>query len=148
MGGIYLATALIMPKPNVGDMIGPALFPIIVGISSILCGIFLCRNDKKCSDKKLVNWGFVTERGIWIKIIITVALGILYGMYLDEVGYMVTTSIFMLLVSMLINKGRFVQNVLLSVGFAVISYGVFALALSLSLPRGPLESMIDLIVYR
>ena len=43
---------------------------------------------------------------------------------------------------MMINRGRFVQNVLIAVLFPAVTYGAFAIALQLSLPRGIIENML------
>ncbi len=44
--------------------------------------------------------------------------------------------------TMLINRGRFIQNILLSLLFPVVTYAAFAVALQLSLPRGIIENML------
>jgi len=57
-------------------------------------------------------------------------------------GYMIATALFIFSVSMLINKGKLVQNIVIAVLFPVVTYFVFGVALKLSLPRGIIETML------
>ena len=142
LGGIYLATAMQLPDVKAGDAIGPRLFPVIVACAVMLAGAALCFNDKLSAKKEPVNWHFVQDAGVWIKIAVTMILGIVYGMVLDSWGYMLATFAFMLCATLMINKGRFVQNILIAVIFPAVTYGAFAIALQLSLPRGIIENML------
>jgi putative tricarboxylic transport membrane protein len=69
-------------------------------------------------------------------------VGIAYGLVMDSLGFLIPTTLFMLFISTLINRGRLVQNLVLAVAFSMITYGVFAVALKLSLPRGFIEQML------
>jgi len=120
LGGIYLATAMRLPDVKAA----------------------LCIGDKLTSKKEPVNWNFVQDAGVWIKIAATMVLGVVYGMVLDSWGYLLATSLFMLCATLMINRGRFVQNVLISLLFPAVTYGAFAIALQLSLPRGIIENML------
>lgn len=142
LGGIYLATAMQLPDVKAGDAIGPRLFPVIVACAVMLAGAALCVNDKLSATKEPVNWYFVQDAGVWIKIAVTMVLGIVYGMVLDSWGYLLATFAFMLCATLMINKGRFVQNILIAVIFPAVTYGAFAIALQLSLPRGIIENML------
>ena len=82
------------------------------------------------------------HKDLWLKILLTTVVGIVYGLVMDTLGFLIPTTLFMLFISTLINKGRLVQNAILSLAFSVITYGVFAVALKLSLPRGFLESLL------
>ncbi len=142
LGAIYLATAMRLPDVKAGDAIGPRLFPVIVACVVMLAGAGLCIGDKLSAKKEPVNWNFVQDAGVWIKIAATMLLGVVYGMVLDSWGYLLATSLFMLCATSMINRGRFVQNVLLSLLFPAVTYGAFAIALQLSLPRGIIENML------
>lgn len=142
LGAIYLATAMQLPDVKAGDAIGPRLFPVIVACAVMLAGAGLCIGDKLSAKKEPVNWNFVQDAGVWIKIAATMVLGVVYGMVLDSWGYLLATSLFMLCATSMINRGRFVQNVLISLLFPAVTYGAFAIALQLSLPRGIIENML------
>jgi putative tricarboxylic transport membrane protein len=143
VGIIYFITALRLPTPMIGDQIGPKLFPYIVGIASIFAGATLFFQDRRPGKaSKKAEFNFVKDKDIWIKILLTTVVGIIYGLVMDKLGFLIPTTLFMLFISTLINKGRHVQNLIIALAFAVICYGVFGVALKLSLPRGFLESML------
>lgn len=143
VGVVYFATALRLPTPMIGDQIGPKLFPYIIGIASMLAGAALFLQDKRPGKaSKKAEFNFVKEKDIWIKILLTTVVGIVYGLVMDGLGFLIPTTLFMLFISTLINKGRLIQNFVIALAFAVICYGVFGVALKLSLPRGFLESML------
>ena len=143
IGGIYLVTAMLLPEMRMGDRLGPKLFPTLVGTLAILSGLVLVIQERKPEKRsKKADFGFVTHRQVWIKILLTTVVGIAYGLVMDSLGFLIPTTLFMLFISTLINRGRLVQNLVLAVAFSVITYGVFAVALKLSLPRGFIEQML------
>ena len=143
VGAVYTVTALSLPEMRMGDKLGPKIFPLVVGSASILIGLALILGDRKPGKQsKKADFGFVEHKDIWFKILLTTVVGIVYGLVMDKLGFLIPTTLFMLFITTLINKGRLVQNAILSLAFSVITYGVFAVALQLSLPRGFLESML------
>ncbi|MCX7027096.1 MAG: tripartite tricarboxylate transporter TctB family protein [Spirochaetes bacterium] len=143
IGGIYLVTTMLLPQMRMGDRLGPKLFPAVVGVIAFVSGIILMIQDsRKGKASKKPDFGFVKNKNLWLKILLTTVVGIAYGLVMDSLGFILPTTLFMLFISMLINKGRFVQNLIVALCFALISYGVFAVALKLSLPRGFIEQML------
>lgn len=143
VGAVYTVTALSLPEMRMGDKLGPKIFPLVVGIGSVVAGLALILGDRKPGKQsKKTDFGFVEHKDIWFKILLTTVVGIVYGLVMDKLGFLIPTTLFMLFITTLINKGRLVQNAILSLAFSVITYGVFAVALQLSLPRGFLESML------
>jgi len=147
IGGIYLVTTMLLPEMRMGDKLGPKLFPTIVGILAAVSGIILMILDKRPlkagakADKK-AEFGFVKHKDVWLKIMLTTIVGVAYGLVMDTLGFTIPTALFMFFISTLINKGRLVQNIIIGVSFAVITYGIFGVALQLSLPRGFFEQML------
>jgi len=143
VAGIYLVPAMLLPEMRMGDRLGPKLFPSIVGILAIIAGIILALGDRNPGTRsKKADFGFIKHKEVWVKILLTTAVGIAYGLLMDPLGFLVPTTLFMLFISTLINKGRLVQNLILAIAFSVITYGVFAVALKLSLPRGFIEQLL------
>lgn len=143
IGGIYLITAMLLPQMRMGDRLGPKLFPTIVGIVAIVSGIILMIQDKRPGKaSKKADFGFIKNKDLWLKILLTTLVGIVYGLVMDSMGFILPTALFMLFISMLINKGRLVQNIIVGLSFAIICYGIFGVALKLSLPRGFIEQML------
>jgi len=114
-----------------------------VGILAIIAGFVLVIQERKPEKRsKKADFGFVKHKEVWLKILLTTVVGIVYGLVMDSLGFLIPTTLFMLFISTLINKGRLIQNLVLAIAFSVITYGVFAVALKLSLPRGIIEQML------
>ncbi len=143
LGGIYLVTTMLLPEMRMGDRLGPKLFPAIVGIIAVVSGAILMLQDRQPGKaSKKADFGFVKHKEVWIKILLTTIVGIAYGLVMDVLGFLLPTALFMLFISTLINKGRLVQNIIIGIAFSVIAYGIFGVALQLSLPRGFIEQML------
>lgn len=142
LGAIYFFTAVQFPEVTAGDRTGPKLFPMIIGSAAMIAGALLCVLDRKSGKSTPVEWNFFADRGVWSKILVIMILGVTYGLVLDTWGYLVATAAFMFCATLLINRGHFVQNILISILFPVVTYAAFAVALQLSLPRGIIENML------
>lgn len=143
LGLVYSITALRLPQMAMGDRLGPKIFPYFVGIVTIITGIAMILQDRNPEKRsKKVDFGFKEHKNVWIKIGLLTIAGIVFGLVIDGLGYMIATALFMFFVSMLINRGRLVQNTVIAVLFSVVTYFVFGVALKLSLPRGIIETML------
>lgn len=143
LGLFYTITAMLLPRMAMGDKLGPKIFPYVVGTVAIITGIALVLQDRNPAKKsKKAEFGFAKHKSVWIRIALISIVGIIFGLVIDSVGYMISTAVFMFVVAILINKNRYVQNLIIALLFAIITYGVFAVALKLSLPRGFLEQML------
>lgn len=142
VGLFYLVSAITIPVLDVSDRIGPRTFPILVSIMVILCGALLLFKDIKSTKRKAFSWQFIAEKDIWLRVALTIAGGIVYGMVLDWLGYVITTFIFMVYVFSYINIGKHMKNIFIAFAFSTLSYTVFAIILKLSLPRGLLGEIL------
>ncbi|HNV19149.1 MAG TPA: tripartite tricarboxylate transporter TctB family protein [Rectinema sp.] len=143
LGLVYSITALRLPQMAMGDRLGPKIFPYFVGIVTIITGIAMILQDRNPEKRsKKVDFGFKEHKNVWIKIGLLTIAGIVFGLVIDGLGYMIATALFMFFVSMLINRGKLVQNIVIAVLFSVVTYFVFGVALKLSLPRGIIETML------
>ncbi len=142
LGLVYLAGTYNIPLNDAGDSVGPRSFPFLIAALVLICGVALIINDLRSKDRKPFSWGFASESAVWLRIIATMVVGIIYGLVLDWLGYLIATFFFMILVTTLINVGRHKQNLIVSVLFSIISFISFALILKLSLPRGLLGGIL------
>lgn len=146
VGAFYFASAMGLPAhTNMGDIMGPRIFPLVVSIACLLAGAALVlietvKKEKSGSEK--AEFGFRKHKAVWIDIALITVAGIVYGMVLETLGFTVATLLFMFVATMLINRGRVGQNILVSVLFTLIAYGVFGFAFKLSLPRGLVENLL------
>lgn len=142
LGLAYLAGTFAIPVFDASDSVGPRSFPFLTAAIVICSGLALIVSDLRRKERKPFSWGFVSERGVWLRIAATMAASIGYGLVLDWLGYLIATFIFMMIVTALINVGRHKQNVIISALFSIISFVSFALFLQLSLPRGLLGGVL------
>jgi len=142
IGGFYLVSALLLPTMTMGDRLGPKLFPVIVAVLSIIAGVALVVGDlvKKTGKSAKPDFGFKEHKDIWLKILAITVVGIIYGLILDSVGFLLSTALFMFFITMMTNRKKIGQNVIVSLSFAIAAYLIFAVALKLSLPRGFIET--------
>ncbi len=142
LGGGYLYMALALPSSAVQDQMGPKLFPCIIGGLALLSGLVLLIRAKIVSpkDNTSFSFNFVRDRGVYLRILVTVVAGILYGMVLDKWGYILATAFFMLILTFLVSK-KVVQNLVISILFPLATYLIFSNLLDLSLPRGILDEI-------
>jgi putative tricarboxylic transport membrane protein len=138
----YLVAAFRIPVFDTGDEIGPRAFPFMISAVVICCGLALILKELKSRNRKSFSWGFISERGIWLRILITIAAGIIYGLVLDWLGYVIATFFFMIVVASIINIGRHLQNIIIAAIFSIVTFVAFEVILKLSLPRGILGGVL------
>lgn len=139
LGAAYLASTLLLPEVTAGDEVGPKLFPVIVSVVMMLSGgalVAVDRKERAGKSGEAFSLRFVKERDVWTRIALTMVCGIAYGMVLDWLGYIIATILFMFAVASFINVRRHLENAIISISFSLVSFGVFAMLLKLSLPRG------------
>lgn len=138
LGVGYLLYTFLLPRITISDPVGPYLFPEIIGIGAVICGIILIYADLKKKDKIKVSLNEILgNKDVIYRIIFTTVAGIIYGFILDPIGYLISTAVFMLLVMSIINGiNRIIENIGISVVFSVVTYLFFGIFLKLSIPRG------------
>lgn len=142
LGSVYLISTKAIPVMDAGDQVGPRAFPYLVAMLVICCGLWLLVKEFLNRNRQPFSWGFVADRAVWVRILLTMAAGITYGLVLDWLGYIIATFLFMMIVCEMINVGRHAQNLVIAVIFPVFTFVAFALVLKLSLPRGILGAVL------
>jgi putative tricarboxylic transport membrane protein len=142
LGGVYLAAAFRVRVLDAGDPTGPRAFPFLVAALVIASGAALLFRDRFGARSEPLAWRIRAERGVWIRIALTIGCGIAYGLVLDGLGYLLATFLFMLAVSSFVNVGRHAQNLAVAAGFSLVTFVSFGLVLKLSLPRGILAAVL------
>jgi len=140
LGGIYLIATLNLRHPTMGDPTGPKVFPLIVAILLIFLGVLLLMKEiiTPKERRSILSFQLPAEgKKVLIRIVITAIAGIIYGLVLVPLGYLISTTVFMLGLMFLVNTfARWKQNIMVSFGFSLVTYIGFATLLHLSLPRG------------
>jgi putative tricarboxylic transport membrane protein len=142
VGMLYGASTFRIPVFEAGDPIGPRAFPFMVAVVVICCGAALVLKELRRTERAPFSWGLKSERGVWLRILLTIGGGILYGLVLDWLGYLIATFLFMIFVASFLNVRRHLQNVILAAAFSLVTFIGFAVILKLSLPRGILGGIL------
>lgn len=139
-GLFYLFLALRLPHVNMGDPLGPKVFPLLIGTVVVVLGLMLLIKERFVSPDKseTVSFKMTPEvKTLIFRIGLTSVFGIIYGFMLDPLGYLLSTLLFMLLLMYVVNKlERKLESFITAVSFSLVTYVAFGILLKLSLPRG------------
>ncbi len=138
LAAVYLWATSKIPTLALGDPLGPKAFPQILGIGLLIAaGMLLAEiiraGRNKAGTEKSGPLRFEKHHAVILAIIAGTAA---YVFAFERLGYMLATTIYLLVMTHYFNRGRRLMNVLTSVLFAVISYLVFTQVLGVNLARG------------
>ena len=135
IAAVYLYATTLIPSLEIGDPLGPKAFPRLLGIALIAAAILLFvetfKADKESGEK--------APRGslhhLWLIGGVTAWTALYFGVF-DLAGYLVATTIYLLVLTSVFNRGKRMANILTSVLFALGSYILFVGILGVSLAKG------------
>lgn len=137
LGVIYFFATRNLPESAVADPIGPRAFPYIISVGMVIVGLILTLKREALTEKnKAVIFDMATEKGLMLDIAYTCVAGVIFGLILEPVGYLISTFLFMTAMMFIANGRRIAYNVSIGVTFALVTYGLFFGLLEVSLPRG------------
>ena len=137
LGVIYLIATSRIELTAVSDPIGPRAFPYIIGTALVLLGLALVMKREKLTEKnRAVIFTWATEKDLIINIGYTCVAGIIFGLILEPLGYLISTFLFMTAMMFITNRNRIFYNCSIALTFALVTYGLFFGLLDVSLPRG------------
>jgi putative tricarboxylic transport membrane protein len=127
-----------LTQRNVGDPVGPAMFPGLVGGGLLLSGLLLLWEIRTPRAAALgeVQAHHVFERRLVVVLLAMAAWTAAYYYVFERLGYLTATVLYIFPMLAFFNRGRWLTNILVSVGFAIIAYIVFAKFLRVPLPPG------------
>jgi len=135
------------PTPDIPQQMGPHVWPILVLVLLIACAILLYFQtlSEKRKSSPSPGLGVTEERGEkWYRKpeasgALTVLGLVLYGVFLEPVGFIICTSLLAIYQARVLERGRWVRNILSSVIFSVAIYFTFSKLLMVRLPPGLLD---------
>jgi len=138
--GVYFWATSQIPTLEIGDPLGPKAFPRLLGIGMLITAAMLLAEILR--DRKAAKRAASTEakeEGNTKVVIAAVIATAIYFLLFERVGYVLTTTIYLMAMTHAFHKkGRWLVNVLTSVIYGVGSYLAFTQALGVNLPRGVL----------
>jgi putative tricarboxylic transport membrane protein len=139
LAAVYLYATAQIPTLEIGDPLGPKAFPELLGIALILSAILLfietLKRDKTPVPAAAANAPRENLRYVWMigGVVVWTAL---YFAVFDRVGYLVSTTVYLLVLTAVFHRGKWLANTLTSVLWAVGSYVLFVKILGVVLPVG------------
>jgi putative tricarboxylic transport membrane protein len=131
-----LALTFGLPAATAADPVGPRGFPGLLGLVILACGVALALVPRAEPD--------AAERGALAPrpLLGAIALTALYLAILEPVGYLLATPPY--LAGLLLVQGRVPARTLLltALGVPAVLYALFAVAMRVPLPMGPLEPLL------
>ncbi len=137
LAGVYFWATAQIPSLELGDPLGPKAFPRLLGIALLISAAMLLleilRDRKKPKNEAAPAWKW--EPHDWVVVAISVWTA-LYILAFEPLGYMLSTALYLLVLTAYFNRGRHLMNVLTCVLFVIISYVAFTKLLGVNLARG------------
>ena len=136
IAAVYFYATTLIPTLEIGDPLGPKAFPRLLGACLLIGAALLfieIWKDRKVPQPPPAP-GPRDLRHLWIIAGVTVWMGIYYSAF-EKLGYVVATTIFLLVLMAWFNRGKWLANVLSAVLFCILSFVMFV-KLDVNLPRG------------
>jgi putative tricarboxylic transport membrane protein len=138
-----LVLAFQLPPATTADPVGPRGFPALLGLVILACGVALGVTARRApaagvSDEDAEARGALAPRSLFGAIGLTAA----YLAVLEPAGYLLATPPY--LGALLLVQGRVTPRafVLTVLGVPAVLYALFAVAMRVPLPPGPLEPLL------
>ena len=139
---VYLYSDSKLPQLQVGDPMGPQVFPALIGIgllgSALLLMLETWRKHQPAGAQAGPEPDHVHKDALSHQLILAgmVLWTALYYLAFEPLGYLVSTLVYMFVLLACFNRGRWLVNAACAVGFTLIAYAVFTRFLQVALPQG------------
>lgn len=136
-GGIYYSYVAFIDLNFLtrSGRLGPGFFPRIIGVSLIAVTLWSMWDALRARSMDAGDG----EPSLWRDVVILIALAIGYAVLLRLFGGFVATLIFLGLALSLLNRGRHLQNAIISVAVPVGVYLLFDRVLNANMPPAMFE---------
>lgn len=137
IGAAFLFESRNIAKSAYGSEVGPNVFPFLLGLILILLSVKLFLESFKSVQYKNND----REKLMIKRFMIILIASILYASFLETIGYLISTFVFLFVSFQTIEKaekGGWVKNALISGAFSFCVYYIFVVVLKGSLPGLPI----------
>ena len=128
VGISYMGAAVFISEPE-GQyaVIGPRLFPLVVGVGLVACSLWIAIQPKDAPALPAIDW---------IGMLATAFAFLIYVLVLGRIGFLVATTIFITVESRLLGSRAWRRDVIVSLGITLSVYLLFSVVLGIRLPAG------------
>ncbi len=142
-GLLYIYSIYTTPRANFGDPLDPLYFPYGIAFLFIFLGIILMIKGRVQPSieaiKSIINEDGVKKRDRR-RVLYTCLISIAYALVFEHLGYVLSTTIFMLAVLFLTNGvKKWKTNLSIALVFSLVIYILFSKLLGISLPPLPFD---------
>ena len=127
-----------IPTLEIGDPLGPKAFPYLIGIGLMIsAGWLLLENvrAKKAPQAEPADSPSHDYSHLVVLSAIVAWTGIYFAVF-EHLGFLLSTPIFLFVLMMYLNRGKWLANGLTAVFFTVAAYTLFSKVLGVSLAKG------------
>ena len=137
LAGAYFYATEQLPSLEIGDPLGPKAFPRLLGVALVITAIVLLVEMVRAARRPKLQPKAEQppNRGAYAVVAAVVVWTFLYFLVFEKLGYVISTTIYLLVLTSYFNRGRWVTNVLTAVLFCVGSYWMFKI-LGVNLAQG------------
>jgi putative tricarboxylic transport membrane protein len=137
LAAVYFYATAQIPVLDIGDTIGPKAFPRLLGIGLLVAAAMLfaeiwrarkAPRPESTAAADRPHWGFLAAIVCWTGVYVAV---------FEILGFVMSTSIYLIACTVYFNRGKLLVNVVTSVLFSVLIYLLFKY-LGVNLPAGVL----------
>ncbi|MFJ7973143.1 tripartite tricarboxylate transporter TctB family protein [Psychrobacillus sp. NPDC096389] len=133
VGILFLVESQKISESAYGSSVGPKIFPMWLGILLIALSIRLIYETFKYKSEESKK-----EQLQYKKFLIIFVSAVLYAFFLEKIGYVVSTFLFLLIAFQTMERGKIIYSVIISAFFSFGVYYFFSELLGGSLPGFPL----------
>lgn len=132
IGAGFLVESRKISESSYGSTVGPDLFPSGLGLILVLLSLALFfqtfQYKGQGAEKRPLDYK---------RFLVILVSGVLYGLFLEDIGYVMGTFLFLLIGFQTMERGKWMTSILVSATFSIGVYYVFVNILRGSLPGFP-----------
>ena len=139
LAAVYFYATSQIPSLEIGDPLGPKAFPRMLGIGLLITAAVLLMEilrarkatptESEDTPAEPPHWPLLAAVAVWIAA---------YFPVFTTLGFVISTTLFLLGMTAWFNRGRWMMNILTSVLFSAGSYLMFTKLLGVTLAQGVL----------
>jgi putative tricarboxylic transport membrane protein len=142
-GDILIETPSIR-VPNTGSGLGPRAFPYMIGIAMAVVAVWLAVEVIRYGSGRPESGEDVdlTKPTDWRTLLLLIGVLLLHIVLLERVGYIISAALLFGGAAFVLGARKPIPLLLSTVALPIVIYVAFTRGLDLSLPGGPLESVL------
>jgi putative tricarboxylic transport membrane protein len=127
LAGIYFYATEKLPSLEIGDPLGPKAFPRLLGVALLIAAVILLLEIIRAKKKpvRAPAADAAIDMRVYGVIAGVVVWTVLYFVIFERLGFMISTSIYLLGLMAYFHRGKWLSNVLSAFGFSIGAYFLF-----------------------